>query len=140
MKTPDQISQNSMVRTARWALRDQSQRCRHCDKPALAPTRKCARHQLLARLTQIKVKYGLDSSSYQELVERFGGKCYICKQTPLVYGLSHDRTKASRTLSVDHCHETGKIRGLLCSHCNQGLGHFKHNHELLMQAIQYLKG
>lgn len=140
MKTKEQVQQNCEVRRQRWVTRDQIQSCRLCNKPALIPTRKCARHQLLARLTQVKLKYGLEPDEYQELVERFVGKCYICKQVPLVYGLSTDRTKASRTLAVDHCHETGKIRGLLCSHCNQGIGHFRHNPELLQQAVGYLKG
>jgi len=43
-----------------------------------------------------------------------------------------------RQLSVDHNHQTNKIRGLLCTHCNVGLGYFKDNQELLAIAIEYL--
>ena len=43
-------------------------------------------------------------------------------------------------LAVDHCHKTGKIRGLLCAHCNHGLGNFKDNIEIIKNAIKYLKG
>ena len=43
-----------------------------------------------------------------------------------------------KPLYVDHCHKTGNIRGLICSHCNTGLGNFYDNIELLQKAIDYL--
>jgi len=55
------------------------------------------------------------------------GSCFIC-------GLDKDR----RNLCIDHCHTTGKIRGLLCDSCNVGLGRFKDNTNLLEKAIKYL--
>ena len=42
-------------------------------------------------------------------------------------------------LVVDHSHSTGEVRGLLCPTCNSGLGHFKDNPELLIEASRYLK-
>ena len=48
--------------------------------------------------------------------------------------------KDKRKLAVDHCHKTGKIRGLLCSNCNQGLGMFKDNLDFLGRARNYLRG
>ncbi len=45
---------------------------------------------------------------------------------------------SSQELSIDHCHETGRFRGLLCQNCNHGLGHFKDNVEYLKRAISYL--
>jgi hypothetical protein len=47
-------------------------------------------------------------------------------------------TRDGRSLSIDHCHKTGKIRGLLCKDCNIGLGHFKDNIKLLQKAEEYL--
>ena len=44
-----------------------------------------------------------------------------------------------RSLSIDHDHVTGKVRGLLCDACNTGLGKFKDNQEILLAAIEYLK-
>ena len=44
-----------------------------------------------------------------------------------------------KRLAVDHCHETGKVRGLLCFHYNSSLGKFKDSIELLQNAIDYLK-
>jgi hypothetical protein len=61
----------------------------------------------------------------------------ICKKEEV--HRNNQNTGISR-LSVDHCHNTGKIRGILCTKCNTGLGSFKDNIELLMNAIKYLKG
>jgi hypothetical protein len=61
-----------------------------------------------------------------------GSACAICKRTDT--GVA--RTKM---LSIDHNHVTGKVRGLLCNWCNQGLGHFRDSPELLIKAAEYLK-
>ena len=78
--------------------------------------------------TQMR-KYGITPQEYDALLEKQEGKCAICKETCAVYG----------RLCVDHDHTTGKIRGLLCNHCNTGLGKFKDKVELLDVAIEYLK-
>lgn len=57
------------------------------------------------------------------------GKCGICNK---------HQSELDRTLAVDHCHNTGRIRGLLCSNCNLGLGHFKDVIENIESAIRYL--
>lgn len=75
--------------------------------------------------------YGLTPETYQELSESQDHVCAICGSP---YGLESQK----HPLYVDHCHETGKVRGLLCSHCNAGLGHFRDNPELLMEAARYL--
>lgn len=48
------------------------------------------------------------------------------------------KSNFKKSLSIDHNHQTGKVRGLLCHHCNVGLGHFKDNIELLNSALDYL--
>ena len=58
------------------------------------------------------------------------GLCKICKKDIVIGG----RTGAK----VDHCHETGKIRGLLCNRCNLGLGYFKDSTASIASAIVYL--
>lgn len=70
--------------------------------------------------------------SEQEYAEMFvaqGGVCAICPRGP----------EPNRRLAVDHCHETGRVRGLLCTRCNLGLGYFGDNEDLLMNAIGYLQ-
>jgi nitrate/TMAO reductase-like tetraheme cytochrome c subunit len=57
------------------------------------------------------------------------GCCRICKK---------HNTEFTRNLAVDHNHETGIVRGLLCINCNKGLGHFQDDKQLLREAIKYL--
>jgi len=64
---------------------------------------------------------------YETLKKAQKGLCAICKQTP------------KTVLAVDHCHLTGKVRGLLCHQCNLGLGNFKDDEVKLQNAINYLK-
>lgn len=77
-------------------------------------------------------KYGLTLKQYDDLVEDQRGLCAICHQQPIY--LSPDAV-----LHVDHDHETGLVRGLLCTTCNTGLGMFRDNIRLLAQAIVYLE-
>ncbi len=78
----------------------------------------------------LKKNYGIAYVHYLELLKQQEGKCAICKRVP-------DQTEHS--LGIDHCHETGVVRGLLCSNCNVGLGNFKDNGEYLEAAYMYLK-
>lgn len=71
--------------------------------------------------------HGLKRFEYEEMLFKQKGGCAICKQAP---GL--------KKLAVDHCHSTGKIRGLLCTSCNISLGGFKDNVNYLTRAIEYL--
>jgi hypothetical protein len=81
-------------------------------------------------------KVNIDVSYYYEMLETQNGLCKIC---------NNPETRKSRTegkvcqLAIDHCHKTGKIRGLLCHSCNVALGSFKDSIELLQNAINYLK-
>lgn len=71
----------------------------------------------------------LTVEEYQEMLENQNWLCAIC---------GADRNKDGTRLCVDHNHETGKIRGLLCHGCNTSLGKFKDSVELLQKAIDYL--
>lgn len=77
--------------------------------------------------------YGLTIEQYKSMLEEQDYKCAICGNTADGMGAK------LRNLCVDHCHTTGKIRGLLCTKCNSGLGHFRDNQEYLSNAITYLK-
>ncbi len=72
--------------------------------------------------------FGITLEDYERILEEQGGLCVICK--------GKDNSKR---LAVDHCHTTGKVRGLLCSRCNQGLGLFDDDEKKLRLAIKYLK-
>lgn len=80
------------------------------------------------RLTK---KYGITQEDFDKMFSEQGGRCKIC-------GTHQEHCR--RTLAIDHCHTTGKVRGLLCDNCNRGLGFFKDNIESLKAAIKYLGG
>lgn len=73
-------------------------------------------------------KYGLTEESYQVLLESQNGVCAICKSV----------CSRSKGLSVDHSHETGKVRGLLCSACNLALGNIRENIDSMKNMIKYI--
>lgn len=76
-------------------------------------------------------KYGIDKLTYAKLLEVQNNVCAVCKK--------RCRDSRGRGLAVDHCHTTGKIRGLLCSPCNQAIGLFLDDPDLLKNAIVYLE-
>jgi len=78
-------------------------------------------------------KLGTTGEKYQMLYELQGGKCAICQTTA---GHITKNGNVAR-LALDHCHETGKPRGLLCNKCNRGIGYLKNN---LDSAVSYLSG
>jgi hypothetical protein len=84
----------------------------------------------------LKSTYGLTWEQYMCMFEKQAGGCAICKSpisshnTPdIMFPVAH----------VDHCHNTGKIRGLLCQACNKGIGHLKDNATLCRLAAEYLE-
>ena len=80
------------------------------------------------RKYDLKKKFGITLEQYDVMFARQDGRCAICG----------GYNKSSRRLAVDHCHETGVVRGLLCSPCNTGIGHLKDSHHILQNAIDYL--
>jgi hypothetical protein len=74
----------------------------------------------------IMTKYGLAPGEYARMLAAQNGVCKICQRT------------CHRRLSVDHCHITKKVRWLLCSKCNVGLGQYDHDPDLLREAANCL--
>lgn len=94
---------------------------------------KRARHRWAARKSQIR-KYGISVERYEEMWREQGGRCKICGDN--IESHSPERHKVA---CIDHCHTTGAVRGLLCWHCNVGLGKFFDDVNRLSSAIEYLK-
>ena len=86
------------------------------------------------RMIAYNSSYSIPISKYKEMLKEQGGVCIIC-------GRKETRKRKGKRvrLSIDHNHETGKIRGLLCHWCNVGLGHFDESVEFLLKAIKYLR-
>ncbi len=70
-------------------------------------------------------RYGLTVAQYRALLDEQRHSCAICGTQ-------------EKKLTVDHCHSTRVVRGMLCVNCNVGLGHFRDSVELLAAAIRYL--
>lgn len=83
----------------------------------------------LKRRDVLRKKYGMTLESYEALLIAQDSKCAICKL---------DVKDHRRALNVDHCHETGRVRGLLCDDCNIALGKFKDDISSLLRAAEYL--
>jgi hypothetical protein len=77
-----------------------------------------------------KVKYGLSQEDYDKMLKDQNYCCDICKIHKDDY---------SKDFAVDHCHDTGKVRGLLCTNCNLGIGNAKHSIKILKSCIKYLE-
>jgi hypothetical protein len=104
----------------------------------VVPGGRCTTHHR-ARRTQTRdtawerrliATYGITADEYWAIYEAQGGCCFICRRA---------KGSARKKLSVDHCHKTGIVRGLLCSPCNRNvLGHLRDCVGALMRAIYYL--
>lgn len=80
------------------------------------------------RAVKLKRRYGITTQHYDDLLIEQDYKCVIC-------GTEY---RCDKRLHVDHDHETGDVRGLLCGECNRGIGMFKDSQKLLKNAINYL--
>lgn len=94
------------------------ERSKTCPKKELTPEE---------RLRRLCKKYGITPADYARMLAEQHGGCAICRHCP------------DRTLHVDHCHATGKVRGLLCGRCNVALGMVGESSVRLRQAIDYLE-
>lgn len=77
---------------------------------------------------QLRKDYGISLEQYNLMLDNQNGKCSLCESLP-----------GPKRLAVDHDHVTGKVRSLLCNHCNVGIGHLKDNPELIEKAAIYIK-
>ena len=98
------------------------ERRRISSRKAFNPTKRKAREIL---------KYGITLEQRDAMLVSQGGVCAICKVTEPGRG---------KDWNVDHCHDTGAVRGILCVRCNFMIGHSKDNPEVLLAAANYLKG
>ena len=122
--------------------------CKSCRKEEMATRYKSNKEHILEKVRKWKAnnrekhlqynreynllkKYNLTMDDYNKILDSQKGCCAICGTQKLGYG--HSR------LCVDHCHTTGKIRGLLCNACNIALGKFEDKKQRLLNAIHYLE-
>ena len=106
-------------RTCGSTDRDKFRKCKRC---ASKRVRECARRR----------EYGMSKGQYQSMLSCQSGLCAICIKPETI--TQHGK---AISLSVDHNHETGSVRGLLCGNCNRGIGCLR-NADNMRRAIEYL--
>jgi hypothetical protein len=107
-------------------------KCRKCFNKEREKRRKLEPKEKRAirfRKKSIKRLYGITIEDYNKMLLEQNNKCKICNKPDV----------QNKQLSIDHCHFTGKVRGLLCTRCNTTIGLFEDDIDLMMKAINYLK-
>lgn len=102
--------------------------CKECGKAYAKKHYKINGHKTMTleeqREYHLKKKYGITGNEYNELLQiQGGGCCAICKVSPEEYTATskwYSGSTTHRSFAVDHCHSTGKVRGILCDKCNRG--------------------
>jgi hypothetical protein len=94
------------------------------------------KNKLNTRFTNAKRKYGISEEDYSDLWQNQNGLCAICG-VPL-QNILMDHTDLRYKSAIDHDHETGRVRGLLCGACNCAIGYMQDDPERLVPAAGYL--
>lgn len=107
-------------------IKPHSERHRNATAPdGLATSCKACR-AVKGRQRHLKRHYGLTEAERDEMIDAQGGLCAICRTAPAVH--------------VDHCHTTGRVRGVLCFNCNSAIGKLGDDPDVIRRAIAYLEG
>lgn len=104
--------------------------CKGCQISATRKYKKNnPKYKQMAYERDIKRLYGITPERLAEIYTLQNGKCAICRTSEL---------ELTKRLHIDHNHETGNVRGLLCAKCNSGLGMFQDSIKILLNAVEYL--
>jgi hypothetical protein len=98
--------------------------CKPCIKPLDTRTKEDQWER------KMKSNYGIDKVEYERMLEEQGGKCALCGDA---------ECQSGKRFAVDHCHETGVVRAILCYNCNTGLGKFRDDPEVLRKAAELVE-
>lgn len=102
--------------------------CKKCRKNKRKKFELTDRIKLKYQQYNFKFKYGITIDQYKIMLKMQNYVCAIC-----------EKPEKLKNLSVDHCHNSKKIRGLLCSKCNRALGYFCDSISILEKAADYLR-
>jgi hypothetical protein len=96
-------------------------------RKAVAKYQKTEKGKKVSKNSRIKTKYGLTLEEFEEKAKQQNYQCAICSEVH------------TTGLCIDHCHETLKVRDLLCTKCNVGLGMFRENPNIFLKALEYIE-
>jgi hypothetical protein len=122
-KTEQPLSNFAKQSKKKDGLRSQ---CKTCDQQYRDENRDAVRDY------HYQNRYGISYADYKEKLKAQNNSCMIC-------GSQHSENERMKTLVVDHCHTTGKVRGLLCHSCNVTLGAARESEDILISCISYLR-
>ena len=106
--------------------------CASCYRKQYTPPKRTSEQ---ARASRIKHRYGITIEQYQKMVEERNNLCDVCGNPP---SESNTRAHWNKKLCIDHNHDTGRVRGLLCNDCNLAVGYGK-TPDILERAAKYLR-
>ena len=110
-------------------------KCKVCSTRFTGRKRKYCTQTCSDRAANLKRRYGITSEEVVQMYRDQAGRCHICDVPVDIHELGFTKHTPAQ---IDHLHDSTHVRGLLCSHCNLGLGHFKDNRRVLENAIKYL--
>lgn len=114
--------------SAEWARRNPEKR--NAQKRRRYAARKLEDPEAFRRIGRRhdrRKKYGLTPEDFEAMWTAQGGRCALCREVP------------TGRVAVDHCHSTGRVRGILCTRCNVGIGNLRDDPDLLQRALDYLR-
>jgi hypothetical protein len=114
-------------RGGNYSPNSRKSKCKECDKKRVAENYDPIKYQE----QHLKRSYGITLNEYNQMLVDQNHKCITCGTTDP--GGKHGK------FMVDHCHSTGKVRGLLCKRCNIALGEVGDNVNVLQSMIEYLQ-
>jgi hypothetical protein len=85
--------------------------------------------------SRLKHYFGITLDQYRAMMESQGGVCAVCKRPEDTLTA---RGKVKK-MAVDHCHKTGRVRGLLCQRCNNAIGYAREDAGIIRSILQYLE-
>jgi hypothetical protein len=125
-------SQCQNIRTERGRINREAKRAADSSRRRAAYTGARSSKNPQAAARHRELNYGLQEGDLNAMIWVQDNRCAICGEPP-------DPSKHYGVLVVDHCHETNKVRGLLCAHCNSMLGYAKDEQGTLLSAAHYLE-
>jgi hypothetical protein len=117
----------------KWRLAN-LERCRAVGREKARRRNARGKYKLRARDLLLRRKYGITLAEYEAMFAAQAGLCAICRrsQSGMIY------PRGTKRLAVDHCHVSGRVRGLLCGYCNVMIGHAREVPGILRIAAEYL--
>ncbi|AMW36098.1 endonuclease VII [Xanthomonas phage XAJ24] len=111
--------------------------CKSCTSRRMSKKYDTPEEKESQRRASVKWKYGITWEQVEGLHSAQGCACAICSR-PISLSVQ-TKDKMHQSIRIDHCHGSGKVRGLLCDWCNVGLGRFSDSPETLRRAAAYLE-